>query len=112
MLTKEEFEARTVELLTEESSEPAAWWWLSFADPKRPKGKQFLGACLVQARGFLGAVMVAKRAGINPGGEVQGMGPIPADADIKPGWTGRLLSREECEEFDRVHGSCSTSLRQ
>src|SRR5271155_5554342 len=105
MLTKDEFEKRTVQILTEESSDPVAWWWLSFADRSRPDGSQFLGACLVKARGFLGAVMAAKIMGLNPGGEVKGIGPIPEDSDIRPGWADRLLTREECVEFDRVHAA-------
>ncbi len=103
MLTEDEFEKRTVvDVLTEESTEPVAWWWLSFADGSLPTGQQFLGACLVQARGFLGATLVARMMGLNPGGEVKGVGPIPADIVIPPEWTQRLLNREECAEFDRV----------
>ena len=102
MLTDEEFKKRTIEVLTEESSEPLAWWWLSFADGERPKGQQFLGACLVQAQGLLGATLAARLLGLNPGGEVKGVGPIPTDTEFPPGWTNRLLNREECAEFDRL----------
>jgi hypothetical protein len=48
------------------------WWWLSFADPRKPKGQQFLGACLVQGYGLGTAIQEARRRGINPGGEVKG----------------------------------------
>ena len=44
-----ERQARTAELLTEEAENPEGWWWLSFADSRRPAGSQFLGACLVRA---------------------------------------------------------------
>lgn len=42
-------------------------WYLSFASP----GK-FLGACVVEADGFIEAVDEANHLGINPGGEVLG----------------------------------------
>jgi hypothetical protein len=102
-MNDEERKERAVEILTEESAEPLAWWWLSFCDPHLPEGSQFLGACLVKAHGFLGATFVARTLGCNPGGEVRGAGPIPIDAMIQPGWTERLLTRAEAEEFDRVH---------
>lgn len=94
---------RGVALLLEESGEPLGWWWLSFCDGDRPAGSQFLGACLVKASGFFGATMVARSLGCNPGGECQGLGPIPLSVGVKGGWAERLLTRAECEEFDRVH---------
>lgn len=83
-------------------------FWLSFVDPDRPKGTQFLGACIV--RGVCTGIAtidmdVAIRAawtlGCNPGGAVQAT-PIPeaAEEHIDPKWIGRLLSREECEALD------------
>lgn len=68
-------------------------WWLSFADPARPKGQQFLGVSVVRAESFTQAVFQARSLGINPGGQVQGFevesGTIP-EGDIE-----RLLSRDE-----------------
>lgn len=78
------------------------WWWLSFCDADRPVGQQFLGACLVQARGVILAAQEAHMRGCNPGGEVRIL-EASADFQPKPGWANRLLSRKECEEFDRVH---------
>jgi hypothetical protein len=85
-----------------------ALWWLSFADPSRPKGTQFLGVAIVrvdssgEGDGFFHAVRTAHALGINPGGQVQGHF-IPPDiaplVDAK--WVERLLTREECEQFDR-----------
>jgi hypothetical protein len=93
-----EFAQRAAELLEQESTEPEGWWWLSFAGEEG-----FRGACLVWARGFLGAVMETKLRGLNPGGEVQGVGPLHAAMDATfAEWTNRLLTRAECEEFDRV----------
>lgn len=45
-------------------------WWLSFADPTRPKGQQFLGVCIVEAVDEISAIKVAHALSINPGGEV------------------------------------------
>lgn len=52
------------------------WWWLSFADPKKPDGNQFLGVACVEAFDFISACVEAWRLGINPGGEVAGC-PLP-----------------------------------
>lgn len=106
-MTVAEFLGRTVEILAEESGEPVAWWWLSFCDPERPAGTQFLGACLVRARGFFSATHIARDRGCNPGGECQGLGPIPDDKPIAPRWTYRLLTKAECEEMDREMGAGS-----
>ena len=89
-------------ILAAEAAEPLAWWWLSFCDPDRPKG-EFLGACLVKANGPLSGTLAAHALGINPGGEVLALGPVPLEAPMREGWAERLLTRAECEEFDRVH---------
>jgi hypothetical protein len=94
---------RAQQLMAEEAKNPIAWWWLSFCDPTKPEGQQFLGACIVQARGFFTATLQAHRLGCNPGGECRGSGPIPLEHKIKERWVNRLLTKEECEEFDRVH---------
>lgn len=44
--------------------------WMSFCDGSRPKGSQFLGACVVDANSMEGAIRAAWSAGCNPGGEV------------------------------------------
>lgn len=46
---------------------PEQLWWLSFASDDG-----FLGACIVEAPGFLSAISVAHSKGVNPGGEVRG----------------------------------------
>jgi hypothetical protein len=79
------------------------YWWLSFADARRPKGSQFLGAVLLQAYDVTGAIRAAWRLGINPGGEVLAH-PAPFTFRPRDGWAERLLSAAECAEFDRVHG--------
>jgi hypothetical protein len=83
--------------------------WLSFADPKRPEGQQFLGACIVPM-GETGdtrtdlhlAMKNAWRLRCNPGGEIRFQPIMPSiERHIHAKWIGRLLSREECAEFDR-----------
>lgn len=44
-------------------------WWISFCDPRRPCGDQFLGLCIVQAVDEVSALKVAWALGINPGHE-------------------------------------------
>ncbi len=64
------------------------WRWLSFCNAERPKGTQFLGACLVDVdtdpadvRGSVkAAIDRAWMLGLNPGGEVMTYGPIPEEA--------------------------------
>jgi hypothetical protein len=71
-------------------------WWLSFCDPSRPEGSRFLGVAIVQAPTFAAAITRSHVTGVNPGGEVASMGPIPAEC-IAAEWRGRLLTREEAE---------------
>ena len=76
-------------------------WFLSFADGNLPQGSQFLGGAIVRASHMIEAVRVAHILGINPGGEVQGIQvPSKLVSRIKGKWIERLLTREECEEWD------------
>lgn len=73
--------------------------WLSFADPKRPSGEQFLGVAIIEAPDFLTAVLLSHSLGANPGGEVMGAAypdgfPLPPDR-----YRGRLLSLDELQEL-------------
>lgn len=79
---------------------PAPWWWLSFADPARPRGTQFLGAAIVRGLCLGSALDMARYLRINPGGEVEGH-EIPASIEMPARFTDRLLTREECEALDR-----------
>lgn len=86
---------------TDPDVRPAPLWWLSFCDADRPKGAQFLGACIVPGIDMISAVKEAHRLGCNPGGAVKGF-QIPEERrelahaeDI-----GVLMSREECKRFD------------
>lgn len=83
-------------------------WWLSFCDADRPKGQQFLGACMVvvphassEQEGLKEALRMSHLLRINPGGDVQALlCPEEARPWIPAGWVGRLLSREDCATFE------------
>lgn len=70
--------------------------YLSFADETG-----FLGGVFVPAVDVVEAAQMAWDLGINPGGEVMGIGPGPLPG---PEWVGRLLSQEDIDEFDRQLG--------
>ena len=99
-MNDKEFRKRADALLIQESIQPLAWWYLSFCDPGKPKGTQFLGACTVQAHGMADAITRAHRLGCNPGGEVAGWGPLPKLPDVWKGHTERLLSKAEIQALD------------
>lgn len=40
-----------------------AWWFMSFADPTRPKGTQFLGGLLLEAEDFHDALIRSHHLG-------------------------------------------------
>lgn len=107
------------------------WWWLSFCDPNRPAGQQSLGVAIVRPsewspglqalasemrevvghprpadwtpgdRGLVGAISMANRLKLNPGGEVAGV-PIPADHVPDLRYRNRLLTRAEADEAGRA----------
>jgi len=74
------------------------WYWLSFAGDKR-----WLGAAIVEAPDFITAVHRSHVLGCNPGGEVMGQ-PFPDGVAPPPEYANRLLTRAECEAFDRAMG--------
>lgn len=46
------------------------YYWLSFCDPDKPEGTQFLGASIIEAADFVTAITKSHLLGCNPGGEV------------------------------------------
>lgn len=102
-------EERLHDLIAQEQAEPqSGLWYLSFVDPEiaagipredqQPGGQSFLGACYVEADGYLHAVERARELGCNPGGQVAGFGPWPpewASAEWRAAWGDRLLSSTE-----------------
>lgn len=101
------------ERLTEEASQAFAradvgedgfqTWWLSFMDTSLPYeldqdypgGGRFLGVAIVEALGFMDAVLQAKALGANPGGQVSGW---PVFHEIPAEYRNRLLSAAEAQE--------------
>jgi hypothetical protein len=77
-------------------------WWLSFADPTRPKGEQWLGVAIVQGVDAVSAVQESHWRGCNPGGEVAACELPGALEKLGPKneWMDRLLSREEVDAFN------------
>ena len=85
----------------------AVWYYLSFADAKRPKGQQFLGGCYIEVppdvqgdtRLMLWAALRrTHEIGINPGGDVRAHGPIPEAFiwdHVPPAMREKLLTREQ-----------------
>lgn len=93
MLTPEQVGERRTLLLAQERDNPPVLWWLSFCDPGRPKGQQFLGVAVVEASGLMHAHQRTWALGINPGGEIQAcpVGGVPIE------YRDRLLSRTDLE---------------
>ena len=74
------------------------WWWLSFADGHRPRGKQFLGVVMVSGETIGDAIQEAWRRNINPGGEVQGI--CLDEVEAPAAWRNRLLTKKQTKEAD------------
>jgi hypothetical protein len=71
-------------------------YWLSFVDRDMREGDRFLGVAIVEATDPVSAAAKCWDLEINPGGEVQIIGPIPTD--IYPAAVrDRLLDRTEAE---------------
>jgi hypothetical protein len=99
-LKREEDELRQQgvdEMLAEDLARPEQWFWLSFADPNKPPGSQFLGVAIVQGGGMGEAIQNAWTMGINPGGEVQAI-PIPEEHVPDEQYRRRLMPKKELEE--------------
>ncbi len=76
-------------------------YWLSFADPDKPRGTQFLGVAIVEELDFIGAIKRAHALGCNPGGEVLGY-TVPERIDVPEVWMDRLLTRAEAEQVEAI----------
>lgn len=75
-------------------------WWLSFCDPGKPEGEQFLGVVVVRAFGLLHAIDKAWYLGINPGGEVLGYVTDSTNMELKH--FNKLLSLKELTDSGYV----------
>jgi hypothetical protein len=79
-----------------------SWWWMSFCDAERAEGDRFLGALLIEAQDEYDMVTRSHALKLNPGGELMFF-KVPGEYEecIDPSITYRLLSRAECEAFER-----------
>lgn len=77
-------------------------YYMSFCDPNKPQGQQFLGAIVVYDIDNVGdGATKAHILGINPGGEVLG-GEIPEDKIVPDEFCNRLLSADEARNLPFV----------
>lgn len=96
---EEELRERGIrEVMNKDLSQTERWWWLSFADPNKPEGEQFLGVIITLAGGIGEATQKLWDMGINPGGEVKAY-PYPDDVEPPPEHCrNKLLSKADLEE--------------
>lgn len=85
------------ELMEKDMSKPESWWWLSFADPNKDPGEQFLGVIITTGGGIGEITQKLWLMGINPGGEVQAY-PLPDDHIPDEQYRNKLLSKDDLEE--------------
>jgi hypothetical protein len=88
------------EALTKEIGSPEMVYWLSFCDPKKPKGTQFIGVIITKAIGAAHAIEKSHQLGINPGGEV--LSYPPGDQNINSNLFDRLLTVSELKKNDLI----------
>jgi hypothetical protein len=79
--------------------EEAGWWCLSFTDPDKAEGEQFLGNAVVWGTDIADAMAEAWRQKLNPGGEVLGV-LLPSDPPEE--YKNRFLPREEVLAGDYI----------
>jgi len=93
-ITEEQRHERALMLLNQEKGNTPSQWWMSFCDPDKPTGQQFLGVLVIEAIGFMHAVQLSWTLGLNPGGEV-----IAGQVEGVPSeYHNRLLSKQEIED--------------
>lgn len=85
------------------------FWYMSFCDAARPKGRQFLGGCFVAAKTLSGALTTSHTLKCNPGGEVQLL-ELPPGAQLPAKWLVRLLSKSELELMDKELAEAGVEL--
>jgi hypothetical protein len=67
------------------------WWWVSFADSKRPIGDQFLGVAIIKApEPLIGAMSWSREC--NPGGEMFYVQVPDEYGDPPEEWKNKLIS--------------------
>lgn len=88
-MNDKEFSSRLAQRLQEERTDPAGWWYLSFA------AEVFLGGVIVYAHGLVDARMQLPALGIqSPGGQVFGA-RLPDDLLPTAEYRNRLLNKTD-----------------
>lgn len=96
MMTYKERRKRIDAKLKEElAAGKEIYLWMSFCDPKKPKGKQFLGVIITKAMGLTHAMRKTHKLGINPGGEIKAF-EIPPNK-IKSEHLDCLMSKDDLQ---------------
>jgi len=80
------------ERLKEEAANPEACLWMSFCDPTKPSGEQFIGVVVTYAKGMIHAIDKLNRLDINPGGDVAMYETNPLDINAED--FDKLLTKE------------------
>lgn len=80
---------------------PEHWWWLSFIDPDREEGQQFLGICMVKATNNITACALAWDLGCNPGGQVAAL-EFPEGWAPKPEYAETLFEGDEATRLSKL----------
>lgn len=91
---------RVIALVNAEASSPDQLNWLSFCDPEKPKGSQFLGVAIVRAPGFATACVVSHTLRCNPGGEIAGY--ELGTPRVPEEYINRLLTKEDVEKLEKI----------
>lgn len=74
---------------------------MSFCDPNKPEGSQFLGACVVEASNLRDAIQVSWEYGCNPGGEVLSKEiPKKFEAKVIQQELYKLFNKRQCIEWE------------
>ncbi len=93
MINAEQIQERKAMPLENEQDNRPCQWWMSFCDPERQDGQQFLGVCIIEAPDLIQAMQKAWALGINPGGEIKALQVSGVSAE----YLDKLLSRAEIE---------------
>lgn len=98
MLNKAERKKRFDDLLRiERLNNVERVMWLSFCDPEKPKGSQFLGVIVINALGLSDAILKTHALGINPNGAILSL--MMDDDEIKPEHFNKLLSAKQLIKY-------------
>lgn len=101
MKPKTEIIERYKQLQLEEAEQPLKQFWCSMADPNLPKGSQFLGAVVVNARGAATATHELNLHGLNLGGEIMFF-EIPDNKQIPDEWMYRVMNKQEAQDCPAI----------